>query len=128
MIAGVSRTMLAMARRHEMPVYFEAVHPIYRVPHHADVAIAVVVCAIVALSDLRGAIAFSAFTILLYYAVANASALRLEPSERSRPRWIFVVGLAGCVVLAATLPPGAIAAGTVVLAAGAVARLIARRA
>ena len=127
MIAGVSRTSLAMARRHDLPPYLAAVHPTYRVPHHADLAIAAVVCAIVLLTDLRGAIAFSAFTILLYYAIANASALTLTPGERSRPRWIFGLGLAGCLVLAATLPAGAIATGAAVLAAGVIARLLSGR-
>ena len=125
MIAGVSRTGLAMARRRDLPGYFAAVHPENRVPHHADLAIAVLVSAIILMTDLRGAIAFSAFTILLYYAIANASALTLAPSERTRSRWIFGLGLAGCLILAATLPPGAIAVGTAVLTAGVVGRLIA---
>ena len=127
MIAGVSRTTLAMARRHDLPGYLAAVHPEYRVPHHADLAIAALVCAIVLLTDLRGAIAFSAFTILLYYAIANASALTLAPAERTRSRWIFSLGLAGCLILAVTLPPGAIAAGLGVLALGSLGRLIATR-
>jgi APA family basic amino acid/polyamine antiporter len=124
MIAGVSRTTLAMARRRDLPGYLASVHPVYRVPHHADIAIAVFVCAIVLLTDVRGAIAFSAFTILLYYAIANASALRLLPAERTRPRWIFSLGLAGCLLLAATLPPTAVIVGLGVLAAGAAGRAI----
>ena len=127
MIAGVSRTSLAMARRRDLPNCLAAVHPVYRVPHHADLAIAALVCAIVLVTDLRGAIAFSAFTILLYYAIANASALTLAPSERTRSRWIFGLGLAGCLILAAAVPTGAIAAGAAVLAAGAIGRLLARR-
>ena len=127
MIAGVSRTTLAMARRGDLPGYLAAVHPAYRVPHHADIAIAVLVCAIVLLTDLRGAIAFSAFTILLYYAIANGSALTLTTAERTRSRWIFAAGLAGCLILASTLPPGAIAAGATVLAAGILGRLLGRR-
>lgn len=127
MIAGVSRTTLAMARRHDLPGSLAAVHPVHRVPHRADLAIAAVVCAVVLLVDLRGAIAFSAFTILLYYAIANASALRLSRAESDRSRLIFGAGLAGCLVLAVTLPPGAIAVGLGVLAAGAIARLAAGR-
>ncbi len=127
MIAGVSRTTLAMARRSDLPRYLAAVHPTYRVPHHADIAIALLVCVIVLATDLRGAIAFSAFTILLYYAIANASALTLAPTERSRSRWIFATGLAGCLILAVTLPPAAVIAGLLVLATGVAARLIALR-
>jgi basic amino acid/polyamine antiporter, APA family len=124
MIAGVSRTTLSMARRRDLPGYLAAVHPTYRVPHHADIAIALLVCAIVLLTDVRGAISFSAFTILLYYAIANASALKLTPAERTRSRLIFALGLAGCLVLAATLPPAAIIAGVAVLAAGMAGRAL----
>jgi APA family basic amino acid/polyamine antiporter len=124
MIAGVSRTTLAMARRRDLPGYLAAVHPAYRVPHHADIAIAAIVCAVVLLTDLRGAIAFSAFTILLYYAIANASALRLSAAERTRPTWIFKLGLAGCLVLVAALPPATVVAGVIVLAAGVTGRAI----
>jgi len=116
-----------MARRRDLPGYLAAVHPVYRVPHHADIAIAVLVCAIVLLTDVRGAIAFSAFTILLYYAIANASALRLTPSERTRSRWIFALGLAGCLILAATLPPAAVITGLGVLAAGVAGRALSLR-
>jgi basic amino acid/polyamine antiporter, APA family len=124
MIAGVSRTTLAMARRRDLPGYLAAVHPAYRVPHHADIAVALLVCAIVLLTDLRGAISFSAFTILLYYAIANASALKLGPAERTRSRLIFILGLAGCLILAATLPPAAVLAGFGVLAAGIAGRAL----
>jgi APA family basic amino acid/polyamine antiporter len=127
MIAGVSRTTLAMARRRDLPGYLAAVHPTYRVPHHADIVIAVLVCAIVLLTDIRGAISFSAFTILLYYAIANASALKLSESERTRSRALFVLGLAGCLLLAATLPPGAVLAGLGVLAAGVAGRALSLR-
>ncbi len=123
MIAGVSRTTLAMARRDDLPGSLAAVHPVYRVPHRADLAIAAVVCAVVLLADLRGAIAFSAFTILLYYAIANASALTLGRDESDRSRLIFGAGLVGCLVLAVTLPPAAIAAALAVLATGVFARL-----
>lgn len=127
MIAGVSRTTLAMARRRDMPGYLAAVHPVHRVPHHADVAIALVVCGIILLTDIQGAIAFSAFTILLYYAIANASALRLSPEERTRPKWIFRLGLFGCLLLAVTLPLPVVIAGVAVLMAGVAARALSIR-
>ena len=68
-------------------------------------------------ADLRGAIGFSSFTVLTYYAIANASAWTL-PGRRRR-RALPALGLAGCVVLACTLPAGSVVAGAAVLAAGA---------
>ncbi len=43
LIAGIGRTSLAMARERDLPSWLAAVHPRYRVPHHAELAVAVVV-------------------------------------------------------------------------------------
>ena len=74
LIAGVGRTTLAMAREGDVPRWLAAVHPRFLVPHRAELALAVVVSVLVLLTDLRGAIAFSSFGVLLYYAIANLAA------------------------------------------------------
>lgn len=61
--------------------------------------------AVVLITDLIGAVGFSSFLVLWYYAVANLAALRLEPSERRSPVVLSLVGLAGCLVLALSLSP-----------------------
>lgn len=127
LIAGVGRTGLAMARNGDLPRWLASVHPRYRVPDHAELAVAFVVVILVLTTDLRNAIGFSSFGVLLYYAVANASAYA-QPSERRRwPRALNVVGLAGCLVLVVTLPWSAIVAGAAVIATGVAGRAIARR-
>ena len=45
LIAGVGRTSLAMARQGDLPRWLAAVHPRYRVPHRAEIALAVIVSA-----------------------------------------------------------------------------------
>lgn len=122
LVAGIGRTTLAMAREGDLPRWLDAVHPRYRVPHRAEVAVAVVVSMLVLVTDLRGAIAFSSFGVLLYYAVANASALTQPAEQRRYPRWLAWTGLVGCVVLVATLPFGAVATGVAVFAVGIVLR------
>ncbi|MDI2132934.1 APC family permease [Yinghuangia seranimata] len=104
LILGVSRTTLAMARDGHLPRTLAAVDPVHQVPHHAEVAVGAAVVLLVAVADLRGAIGFSSFGVLVYYAIANASATRLRPDENPPPRAVPAVGLAGCVLLAATLP------------------------
>jgi basic amino acid/polyamine antiporter, APA family len=127
LIAGVGRTGLAMARNGDMPRWLASVHPRYRVPDHAELAVALAVVLLVLTTDLRNAIGFSSFGVLLYYAVANASAYT-QPSERRRwPRALNLAGLAGCLVLAVTLPWSAIVAGAAVIAAGVAGRALARR-
>jgi basic amino acid/polyamine antiporter, APA family len=127
LLAGVSRTALAMARRRELPGVLDAVHPRYRTPYRAEVATAAVVCAIVLVADLRGAIGFSSFAVLTYYGLANASAWTLPADERRWPRWLAVLGVVLCVVLALTLPTVAVAGGLGLLVAGTLAWLVARR-
>jgi APA family basic amino acid/polyamine antiporter len=118
LIAGIGRTTLAMAREGDLPAWLAAVHPRFRVPHHAELTLALVVCMIVLTVDLRGAIAFSSFGVLLYYLVANVAAYTQVDAVRRFPRSLQVLGGIGCVVLVATLPPLAVATGVAVFAVG----------
>ena len=127
LIAGIGRTSLAMARGGDLPRWLAAVHPRYQVPHHAEVALAAVVGVLVLTTDLRGVIGFSSFGVLLYYAIANASAFTQPADQRRYPRALSVVGLAGCLILAATLPIASVVAGAAVLVAGLAGRWLIRR-
>ncbi len=127
LMAGIGRTTLAMARERDLPAWLAAVHPRHRVPHRAEVALAVVVGVIVLVADLRGAIGFSSFGVLVYYLVANASAWTQDAAHRRWPRVLQAVGAAGCTVLAATLPWQSVVGGVGVLALGVVGRVVAGR-
>lgn len=126
-MAGVGRTTLAMARDGELPRVLAAVHPRFAVPHRAELTLGVVVVAVVLVADLRGAVGFSGVGVLVYYAVANASAWTLPGPARRWLRPLAAVGLTGCVVLVATLPQGSVLAGLGVLAAGLAVRYVIRR-
>ena len=71
--------------------------------------------------------AFSAFTVLIYYAVTNLAAMRLPQEQRLYPRFVAWLGLAGCLLLTPVLPPRIWIVGTALIAAGLVWRLMARR-
>jgi basic amino acid/polyamine antiporter, APA family len=123
LIAGLGRTTLAMARHRDLPAWLAAVHPRHRVPHHAEIALGVVVCVLVATVDLRGVIGFSSFGVLIYYAIANAAAYTL-PDARRWARVRDVCGVAGCLVLVATLPWQSAVAGLGMFAIGIVGRAV----
>jgi APA family basic amino acid/polyamine antiporter len=89
-----------------------------RVPHHAELALAAVVSVLVLAVDLRGAIGFSSFGVLLYYLIANLAAFTQPARQRRFPRWLQVLGAAGCVLLVATLPWTSVVAGLAVFAVG----------
>lgn len=119
LILGVSRTTLAMARDRHLPHALAAVHPRFGVPHRAELAVGAVVAVLAATTDVRGAIGFSSFGVLAYYAVANASAWTLTPGEGRPNRLVPAIGLTGCAVLAFALPPSAVISGVAVLVLGA---------
>ena len=118
LLAGVSRTAFSMARNHDLPSLLDAVHPRFRTPHRAELSVSAVVIVLVSLVDLRGAIGFSSFAVLVYYAIANAAAWTQPSRERRWPRAVQVVGLLGCSLLAVTLPASSIVGGSIVLAVG----------
>lgn len=127
LIAGIGRTTLAMARNRDLPGWLAAVHPRDRVPHHAEFALGVVVCVLAATTDLRGVIGFSSFGVLIYYAIANASAYTQPRAQRRWPRALNVCGVIGCLLLVATLPWQSVVVGLAVFAVGLAGRAIARR-
>jgi APA family basic amino acid/polyamine antiporter len=127
LILGVSRTVFAMARDRHLPADLNAVGKRTRVPHRAEAAVGVAVAALVLAVDLRGAIGFSSFGVLVYYAIANASALTLRRDEGAPWRPIPVLGVAGCLLLAATLPTSSVLAGLAVFAVGGAVWLAGRR-
>ncbi|KAA0087170.1 amino acid permease [Mycolicibacterium sp. P9-64] len=122
LILGVSRTTLAMARDRHLPHLLVTVHPRFNSPYRAEIAVGVVVAVLAAVVDVRGAIGFSSFAVLLYYAIANASAMTL------RGRVIPVAGLVGCVVLAFSLPIWSVVTGAAVVVIGALAYAFRRKA
>lgn len=112
LILGVSRTTLAMARDRHLPHALSAVHPRFGTPYRAELAVGAVVAVGAAVLDLRGAIGFSSFAVLVYYAIANASAITLGA------RMIPIAGLIGCLVLAFTLPLTSVLIGAGVVLLG----------
>ncbi|MEB3021982.1 APC family permease [[Mycobacterium] crassicus] len=119
LLLGVSRTTLAMARDRHLPHVLAAVHPRSQVPQRAELLIGLVVAVLAATADLRSAIGFSSFGVLIYYAIANVSALTLRSDEGRPAPPIPVLGVLGCVVLAFALPSASVVSGAAVIAVGA---------
>jgi APA family basic amino acid/polyamine antiporter len=126
LIPGLSRTTLAMARNHEMPPWLGHVDARRSLPLRAELTVGVVIVTVVLLLDVRSAIGISGVAVLTYYAITNASALRLDAHERRWPRSLAVGGLLGCLVLIAALPPRAIVTGAITLVFGVFVRRVTR--
>ena len=118
LLTGIGRTGLAMAREADLPRWLAMVNERWQVPQRAEIVVALIVIGIVLLADLRGAIGFSSFGVLLYYLIANAAAFRQSADVRRYPRALQVLGVLGCLVLVSTLPVVASLVGTLVVLVG----------
>lgn len=127
LITGVGRTAMAMARERDLPGPLAHVGGRHPVPFAAELAVAAVVILLLLTSDVVTVVGFSSFGVLLYYAVTNAAAYTLKDRPRHAPRWLNAAGLAGCLLLAFTLPPASVLTMAAVLAAGIGGRALALR-
>lgn len=127
LIPGVARTILAMARRRELPAWFAAVDDRRSLPVRAEVSVAAVTVILVHTLSITSSIAVSGVAVLMYYALTNLAALRLDIGERRWHPSVAVVGLVGCVVLVLALPAEAVLGGAVVILLGVIVRLITTR-
>jgi basic amino acid/polyamine antiporter, APA family len=123
-LAGLSRTGLAMAREHDLPGPVAFVWPRTGTPVVAEVTFALIGVAAVLLLDPTTLIGFSSCAVLGYYAVANSAALRQSGDARWLPRWVSIVGLVGCLALALSLPLMAIAVTFAVIGAAHLVRVL----
>lgn len=121
LILGVSRTTFAMARDHYLPHRLSAVHTRFGTPYRAEIVVGFVVAVLAGTADVRSAIGFSSFAVLVYYAIANASAWTLGG------RIIPTLGVIGCVVVALALPLQSVVSGAAVLLAGIVVYVVRRK-
>jgi len=103
-IWGVSRLAFAMAREGDIPRWFGRLSEPERIPRNAVYAAGAILVVLAGALDLRPALEASSLALLIYYGIMNASALRLPPRRRLYPPAIPAAGLAGCALLALSLP------------------------
>jgi APA family basic amino acid/polyamine antiporter len=117
----------AMARRGDLPRFFAEIHPRHGTPGRAVVAIGAIAAAVAATGTLGGVASAASFAILIYYGIANVAALRMPAAAKLYPDAVPIAGAAVCALLAVSLSPRVIAIGAALLAAGLIARAVARR-
>jgi len=118
LILGLSRVLLAMGRRRDMPSIFAQLNQAQTTPVWSVLMMGAVIAGLVLIGNIKTTWTFSAFTVLIYYALTNLSALRLSQKERLFPAWISVLGLVFCLFLAFWVDTQTWIIGLVLLAAG----------
>ena len=121
LILGVSRVVYAMAKRGDLPLTMASVAQ-NAVPLVAVISTGLIIGGLTLLKDVKATWSFSAFTVLVYYAITNVAALRLPPSRRLYPRTFAWLGLFGCLTLSFWVEPQALLLGVGLLALGALWR------
>ena len=100
LLLGLSRVLLAMARRRDMPRQWEVVAQSSGVPVNATIVVATIIGLLILIGDIKLTWSFSAFSVLIYYSITNLCALRLSPTQRIFPIWTAWLGLFACLTLA----------------------------
>jgi basic amino acid/polyamine antiporter, APA family len=126
LLLGLSRVLLAMARRGDAPTLFQRVDARRNSPVASVWGCGLIVAALALLGDVRVTWSFSAFTVLMYYAITNLAALRLPTEHRLYPRWIAATGLIACLSLAFWVDLAVWLAGLALIAAGLIGHKLAR--
>ena len=125
LVLGLSRVVLAMSRRGDLPGYFATLSSDDASPQRAVVLVAVLICALTMTGDILRTWSMSAFAVLIYYATANLCALRQPIEERRYPRIVSIAGLLGCLCLAPCVDQETWYGGLALIAAGLIAKKIA---
>jgi len=126
LILGLSRVWLAMGRRLDMPRVLARLNPEGTTPYVAVVVVEVTIALLILLGDVKTTWSFSAFSVLIYYAITNLAALQLSPAERLYPQWLAWVGLGNCLFLAFSVEREIWLTGLALIAAGLIWRAIVR--
>ncbi|MEG5139770.1 MULTISPECIES: APC family permease [unclassified Microcoleus] len=127
LILGLSRVWLAMGRRLDVPRVLARLNPAGTTPYVAVIFVEITIALLILVGDVKTTWSFSAFSVLIYYAITNLAALQLSPAERLYPQWLAWVGLAACLFLAFWVERQIWLTGLALIAAGWIWRAIVRR-
>ncbi|NJK66841.1 MAG: amino acid permease [Microcoleus sp. CSU_2_2] len=127
LILGLSRVLLAMARRLDMPKVLARLNPSQTTPYVAVVTVEVAIALLILVGDVKTTWSFSAFTVLIYYAITNLATMKLSSSERLYPQWLAWVGLGSCLFLAFWVERQIWLIGLALIIAGLIWRAIVQR-
>jgi len=116
-LLGVSRVAFAMSRNSDIPHGFSKLGADQN-PWRSVVLVGAISIIVAAFAPFATAVAISSFGTLLYYSVANLSALRMKKEQRTFPRFLSFAGLIGCLGLAFSLAPYEIGVGVGILLVG----------
>lgn len=127
LILGLSRVLLGMARRRDVPGILSNINPQTKSPVAAVLVTGVIIGLLVISGDVVFTWSFSAFTVLIYYSITNLSTLMMPKKLRLYPIWIPITGLFGCLFLAFWIEPAIWISGVALILVGLIWHTVAKR-
>lgn len=131
LVLGLSRVVLAMGRRRDIPSLFAKLDAAATTPYPAVIATGLFIGGLALMGDVKTTWSFSAFTVLVYYAITNFAAIRLTKAERLYSPIIAWCGLGSCLFLAFWVDTSIWIAGLAIILLGllwhAIAEAVSRR-
>lgn len=118
LILGLSRIVLAMGRRKDMPPVTAKLDASGKTPTVATLIVMAIIIILVLTGDVKLTWSFSAFTVLFYYAITNLASIKLPRENRLYPAFVSWIGLFGCLALAFWVEPAVWLSGLGCLLAG----------
>lgn len=126
-VLGVSRMLLSMGRRGDLPKLFKRIHLNTQIPHLAIIFTGIVILLITLLGNFEFVVRAATFTILLYYGITNIAAFKQPKNQQIYGRFIPFLGLIGCLIMAVSLPFNVILSGVIILLSGFILRTALRK-
>lgn len=126
-ILGISRVMLAMGRRNDLPPIFQRIHKRYRVPHIGIIITGITILLLTIMGSFEFIVRAATFTILLYYSITNIAAIRQPKKDQMYGILIPILGLVGCLAMSVSLPMNVAFSGIALLIAGFAVRFSIRK-
>ncbi|STX81687.1 amino acid ABC transporter system permease [Legionella busanensis] len=118
LILGLSRVVLAMGRRGDLPRFFAFVSRKNYTPIVAIASVGILIAGFTLLGSVELTWSFSSFTVLIYYFITNLAALYLPKEERMYPQIIAAIGLIACSFLAFWVPLAVWVSGLILILLG----------
>lgn len=123
-ILGISRVMLAMSRRGDLPAALSTVHLIYKVPHYGILVCGGIIMMLSLFGTLEFIVSAASFSILLYYSITNIAAFKLQKQFKRYSDLVPILGLFACLSMAMFIEYAAILYGLAILGGGFVFRFV----
>ncbi|MEX0722936.1 MAG: APC family permease [Gracilimonas sp.] len=127
LILGLSRVMLGMSRRKDLPTFLSKVDQQSKSPVASVWVTGAIIGGLVLTGSISFTWTFSAFTVLIYYAITNLSAFMMDREKQLYPRWIPACGFLGCLFLAFWIEPKIWISGLILLGIGLIWHTVAKK-